>query len=194
MNTRTLLIIAAVAVPVVALGILVNTQRQADHSAKPVALSSATAGAPRAVAPQVVAPVSMPMPPKTREQAIAMAKDRLAKLQAMKPETWETERWTLSPPGRAKTLEQARTYSTTQIEKLQAMTDEQFNAEQRLNQQRASASPQLPVQQQTPVQRLPNINPPAAGAPATAGRRARRRFRGSGRAARTDAPCRPGSA
>jgi hypothetical protein len=128
-NKRTILIIAALALPVVILALLV-------HSGTPKNTLPAAAGNANHIPPH-----------PTLEQARANVKNRLAELEKMKPEQWPEEQ--RKNPHVAPTLQQALTNNRNRLAHLESLTPEQYEAQFKPS---APAPAPPPQAQQQPAQ------------------------------------------
>jgi hypothetical protein len=141
MNTRTLLIIAALALPPVALAIIVQSGPGAQK--KSTKLATGAPAANTGIAPGAISnePVRLPaLEPSRAEQKFQRAEaalknrrkrvaHRLEQLKKMKPSDWPAE--LLRNPKAPPTLEEAIERNTFILQQLQKMTPEEWAAGKR---------------------------------------------------------------
>jgi hypothetical protein len=126
LNQRTLVIIAALALPVILLAVAVH--------------SGASKNPPAAAARSNVPPHP------TLAQARTTVRQRLAVLEKMRPEEWPQER--KEHPWVAPTLQQAIQNNTARLAQLNAMNEAQYEAQFRPNGGNANANANAPKPQQ----------------------------------------------
>jgi len=142
MNNRTIIIIIALALPVVLLALVMSSGSASHPGTVPAAARNAT---------------NFPPQRPTLEQARNNVKNRIAQLEKMTPDQWPQER--KAHPNAPATLQEALTWNKNRLAQLEAMTPEQWQAQPKARPQTAAA-PQTPVQQSAVGQN------PQAAAPA----------------------------
>jgi len=149
MNKRTLAIIAAFAVPVIAIASVayLGSKDRAPRVAQP---------APNATA--------NPRPTLSLEQIRSRVRARVEELNAMTSAQWEEQK--KKNPRITITLEQLRENAKKSLARLEAMTQEQWEAQQQEARQRMAQRPMAAAPTATVAPPKPLVTPkPAANAP-----------------------------
>jgi hypothetical protein len=151
MDKRTLLIIIALVLPLVALGFLAQGEKKESPAPGPIAAPGNITKSPAVSAAPSRLPatdgIARPHPPATLEEARIRVRSRLAELERMTPEQWQAEQATkVRGPAAPKNIDEARARLIQRMADLERMNPQEWQAERRKRRGAVGMGAAAPVQ------------------------------------------------